>query len=133
MKSFSSLTRMLLPVIVLLLLAGCSMVTVQSQRYLGVPTYAPTDPSTVEILRTEPTRPNVRLGEISLEPQGKPPVSELDEKLRVAAAKMGANAAVIVANKTEIVGAWVTGPWFAREADPIYGRIIIAVAIRYTP
>jgi len=133
MKSFSWLTRMLLPMIVLFLLAGCSMVTVQSQRYLGVPTYAATDPSTVEILRTVPTRPNVRLGEISLEPQDHPPVSELDEKLRVAAAKMGANAAVIVANKTEIVGAWVTGPWFAREADPIYGRVIIAVAIRYTP
>ena len=101
MSSFSSLKRMGLPLIFLSLLAGCSMVTVESQRYLGVPTYASTDPSTVEILQTVPTRPNVRLGEISLEPQGKPPVSEIEEKLRTAAAKMGANAAVIVADKTQ--------------------------------
>ena len=133
MNRSSSLKRMFLPVIFLSFLAGCSLVTVESQRYLGVPTYAPTNPAQVEILRTEPTRPNVRLGEISLEPQDHPPVSEIEEKLRTAAAKMGANAAVIVADKTQIIGAWVTGPWFAREADPIYGRVIIAVAIRYTP
>lgn len=131
MNRSSSLKRMFLPVIVLSFLAGCSMVTVESQRYLGVPTYAPTNPAQVEILRTEPTRPHVRLGEISLEPQDHPSVAEIEEKLRTAAAKMGADAAVIVADKTQIIGAWVTGPWFAREADPIYGRVIIAVAIRY--
>lgn len=132
MNRSSSLKRMFLPVMFLSFLACCSMVTVESQRYLGVPTYAPTNPAQVEILRTEPTRPHVRLGEISLEPQDHPQVSEIEEKLRTAAAKMGANAAVIVADKTQIIGAWVTGPWFAREADPIYGRVIIAVAIRYT-
>lgn len=131
MNRSSSLKRMFLPVIVLSFLAGCSMVTVESQRYLGVPTYAPTNPAQVEVLRTEPTRPHVRLGEISLEPQDHPSVAEIEEKLRTAAAKMGADAAVIVADKTQIIGAWVTGPWFAREADPIYGRVIIAVAIRY--
>ena len=131
MNRSSSLKRMFLPVIVLSFLAGCSMVTVESQRYLGVPTYAPTNPAQVEILRTEPTRPHVRLGEISLEPQDHPSVAEIEEKLRTAAAKMGADAAVIVADKTQIIGAWVTGPWFAREADPIYGRVIIAVVIRY--
>ena len=133
MNRSSSLKRMFLPVIFLSFLAGCSMVTVESQRYLGVPTYAPTNPAQVEILRTEPTRPHVRLGEISLEPQDHPPVAEIEDKLRTAAAKMGANAAVIVADKTQIIGAWVTGPWWARQADPIYGRVIIAVAIRYTP
>ena len=133
MSRSSSLKRVFLPVISLSFLAGCSLVTVESQRYLGVPTYAPTNPAQVEILRTEPTRPNVRLGEISLEPQDHPQVSEIEEKLRTAAAKMGANAAVIVADKTQIIGAWVTGPWWARQADPIYGRVIIAVAIRYTP
>ena len=133
MSRSSSLKRVFLPVIFLSCLAGCSMVTVESQRYLGVPTYAPTDPAKVEILQVAPTRPHVRLGEISLEPQDHPPISEVEDKLRTAAAKMGADAAVIVADKTQIIGAWVTGPWFAREADPIYGRVIIAVAIRYTP
>ncbi len=115
----------------LALLVGCSMVSVQSKQYLGVPTYPPTDPAAVEILRLEPQRPNERLGEITLEPQGNPTVQEMEAKARQAAAKMGANAVVIVADRTERMGGMVTGPWWGRQYDPVYGRVIIGVAIRY--
>ncbi|HQG30610.1 MAG TPA: hypothetical protein PLA83_01670 [Deltaproteobacteria bacterium] len=118
-------------VISVMLLAGCSTVSVQKRAYLGVPAYQPTDPAKVEILRTEPTRPFDRLGEIDLEPAGNPPVQKLEQKLKDAAAQMGADAAVIVADKTRLMGGYVTGPWWGGQIVPEYGRVIVAVAIRY--
>ena len=55
----------------------------------------------------------------------------MEAKLRLAAARMGADAAVIVADRMRYMGAFVSGPWWDREISPIYGRVIIAVAIRY--
>jgi hypothetical protein len=111
--------------------AGCSWVSVQSKQYLGVPTYPPTDPAAVEILRSEPLRLNERLGEITLEPQGNPTVQEMEAKLRQAAAKMGADAVVIVADRTMLMGGVAMGPWWGRQLNPVYGRVIVGVAIRY--
>ena len=45
---------------------------------------------------------------------------------------MGANAVVIVADHTQIVGAVVSGPLWARSVNTITGRVIVGVAIRYT-
>ncbi len=110
---------------------GCSYVSIQSRQYLAVPYYAPTDPAGVQILHSEPGRPHERLGEVSLEPEGNPPVAEMEKKLREAVARMGANAAVIVADTTRLMGGYVTGPWWGRQIYPQYGRVIVAVAIRY--
>ncbi len=130
--------RILIVTLVLMVLAllsfvtGCTYVSVESRAYLAVPSYAATNPADVQILRTEPTRPHERLGEISLQPEGNPPVLEMEAKLREAAAKMGADAAVIVADKTRYMGSYETGPWWdGRQISAQYGRIIIAVAIRY--
>ncbi len=112
-------------------LSGCSFVTVNSKPYLGVPVYPPTDPASVQILRGEPSRPHERLGEISLEPEGNPPTAEMEARLKEAGAQMGADAVVIVADTTRIMGGYVTGPWWDRQIYPVYGRVIIAVAIRY--
>jgi hypothetical protein len=113
-------------------LAGCSSVSVQTKQYLGVPQYSPTDPANVAILREPPVRPHIRLGEVTLEPQDSPPVAVLEQKLQQAAAQMGADAAVIVADRTMRMGAIVTGPWWGREISPEFGRVIVAVAIKYT-
>ncbi len=112
-------------------LAGCSYVTVDSRHYLAVPVYPPTDPATIQILHAAPVRPHERLGEIELTPEGNPPIAEIEAKLRQAAADMGADAAVIVADTTRLTGEYVTGPWWGRQVYPQYGRVIIAVAIRY--
>ena len=117
---------------VLSFIAGCNYVTVNTKPYLGVPQYPPTNPASVEILRTEPLQPHDRLGEIYLEPTGNPSVTEMEQKLREAAAKMGADAAVLVADRTMRMGATVTGPWYGRQVSPDFQRVIIAVAIRYT-
>lgn len=116
----------------LALLTGCSTVSIQSTSYLGTPNYPPTDPVSVEILQTAPTKPHVRLGEITAEPSGSPTKQEIQQKLQVAAAKMGANAVVIVSDRTQIMGAAVVGGWYDREVVQETGRVIVAVAIRYT-
>ncbi len=122
----------LIAALVFTLVSGCSYVSVSTKQYLGVGAYPPTDPARVQILRSEPRLPNERLGEITLEPQGNPSIAEMETKLRQAAAQMGADAAVIVADRTEYMGSYVTGPWWGREIYPEYGRVIVAVAIKYT-
>ena len=120
-----------LTALILFVLFGCTYVSVDSRRYLAVPAYPPTDPASVQILHEPPTQPHERLGEIALQPEGHPSVQEMEAKLREAAAKMGAEAVVIVADRMQYMGSFVSGPWWGREISPIYGRVIIGVAIRY--
>ena len=127
--------RLLMPVaaVFVVLLAGASgCVSVQSRQYLGVEAFSATNPSTVEILRHPPTRPHLRLGEITVEPQSNTSVTTIEQKFRQAAAKMGANAVVIVSDKTQLLGIQDTGPWYGGDLTPITGRVIVGVAIRYT-
>jgi hypothetical protein len=125
-------SALILVLVALVYMGGCNYVTVNTRPYLGVPQYPPTNPATVEILRTAPLSPHERLGEIYLEPTGNPTVTEMEQKLRQAAAKMGAEAAVLVADRTMLMGATVAGPWYGRQISPDFQRVIIAVAIRYT-
>lgn len=127
------LARFILPVLVLSALAlnGCATVNASSERYLGVPQVAPTDPASVEILRREPKRPHVQIGEVSLSPSGGAAVADLERALRVEAAKLGADAAVVVQDRTKRVGTFVSGGWWMHQRTPVYARQIIAVAIRY--
>ncbi len=117
----------------LMAVTGCQTVSTSSRQYLGGPTFPPTDPLQVQILRTEPTRPHVQLGQVQAEPSSDSvPNPQIEQALQKAAAKMGANAVVIVADRTQAMGAVVTGPLWARQLDTITGRVIVGVAIRYT-
>lgn len=118
-----------------ILLTGCNTVSIQSKQYLGLPQYPPTDPATVQILRQVPQVPNVKIGEISAEPQGNPTAQAIEQKLRTAGAAMGANAVVIVVDRTMVTGATVLGGpfWGGASIVPDTGRVIIGVAIRFTP
>lgn len=133
MKKMMRLCLGLLAAATLLVTTGCNTVSISSLQYLGEPNYPPTDPNTVEILRVAPTRSNVRLGEVTAEPSSDSvPVSKIEATLQKAAAKMGANAVVIVSDRTQITGAFVTGPWYGRSLQETTGRVIVGVAIRYT-
>ncbi len=110
---------------------GCASVNVSTVRYIGAPRLAPTDPNAVEILRRVPRRPHEKLGQVVLQPSGNPPVEDLEKAIRTAAAQMGADAAVLVFDRTRRVGTVVEGPWWDRTAYPVYGRRIVAVAIHY--
>src|SRR5262245_18384989 len=115
-----------------LLLAGCSSVSTRIQPYLGGPTYHPTDPTRVAILRAEPSRPDERLGEVFAEPSGQPTVAQYEQALREGAAKMSADAVVVVYDQMQVLGTVVSGPWWAPSTSPIVGRVVIGLAIRYT-
>jgi len=133
--SVKTLTRLFfLPLFftAMMLLTGCQTVSTQSTQEIGGPTYPPTNPADVQILRTQPTRPHVRLGEVRAEPSDESvSAAKIEEALRKAAAKLGAEAAVVVYDHTQVTGAYVTGPWYGRSIETIQGRVVIAVAIRY--
>jgi hypothetical protein len=111
---------------------GCNTVSINSNPYVGVQAYPQTNPADIRIMRTEPTRPNVRIGEIRAEPSSESvSVQKIEEALRNAAAKIGADAVVIVYDQTQVTGAVVTGPWFGRSVQTIQGRVVVGVAIKY--
>lgn len=115
-----------------LLLTGCQTVSTSHAQNIGVPRYAPTDPALVQILRTPPTRAHVRVGEVRAEPNSQNvDVARIEAVLRKEAAKLGADAAVVVYAHTQLVGAQVVGGWFNRSVELTQGRIVVAVAIKY--
>ncbi|MBN8548372.1 MAG: hypothetical protein J0M12_03535 [Deltaproteobacteria bacterium] len=113
-------------------LGACSQVSVDVDPALGNPTYPPTDPNSVQILKVFPSRPFVNLATIMVEPTGSPTTAEIESKLRAAAAQLGANAAVIVADRTVLMGATIEGGLGMRQLDRDYERVIDTVAIRFT-
>jgi hypothetical protein len=110
---------------------SCSSVSSSSERLLGSPVFPPTRPEAVVILRREPRKPHDRIGHVFLEPSGSPSVEEMEQAIRTEAAKLGADAAVIVLDRTHRIGRVYEGPWWDRRSFPIYERKIVAVAIRY--
>jgi hypothetical protein len=132
MKRITSVVAAALAGMALLLSAGCQTVSSSSTQYVGVPKFPPTNPAQVQILRTEPTRPSIKLGEIRVEPSSdKVDVTKIENALRTEAAKLGADAAVVVYDKTQVVGAQVVGGWLNRSIETIQGQVVIAVAIKY--
>lgn len=132
MKIVTRSIAMLAAAASLMALTGCNTVSTSVRQDIGGPTFPPSNPALVQILRTPPTRPHMRLGEVQAEPSSDSvPVTEIEAALRKAAAKMGADAAVVVYDKTQTTGAYVTGPWWGRQVQTVQGRVIIAVAIKY--
>lgn len=132
MKTLKLILTLSLTVTTLFFVTGCQTVSITSNQEIGGPTFQPTNPAQVEVLRTAPSKPNVRLGEVRAEPSDESvPAAKIEEALRKAGAKMGANAVVVVSDTTQVTGAYVTGPWYGRSIERIVGRVVVAVAIRY--
>jgi hypothetical protein len=88
-----------------MLLAGCASVApVRIVPTEGTPHYPPTDPTSVTVLRSEPPRPFVTLGQVVLDLGHTLPVPEMEQKLRQAAASLGANAVFISSDMTTLKG-----------------------------
>jgi len=114
-------------------LAGCSWVSVDTQRYFDAPTYPPVDPASVEILGSHPQRPYVTLGELHLDATGGPSVSEIRLKLQKAVAKMGGDA-VVLSGDTSMMQVGPLEPsshWWSQLTDPAPDRLIMGTVIRY--
>jgi hypothetical protein len=132
MKTRIQTLTLIASVAALLAGAGCNTVSTTSTQYLGGSTYPPTDPGVVVILRTMPTRPHIQLGEIRAEPAStSTDVMAIEKVLREKAAKMGADAAVVVVDRIQTTGAMVVGGFLNRSVETIEGRVIVAVAIKY--
>ncbi len=115
-----------------LTLCGCASIGVNTKEYLTSPRYAPTDLARVGILSTEPKQPHETLGEIMLTIQGNPSREKVEQKLKAAAAKLGADAVFVRYDTTHVIPVlyydWWGGPYATSQA--VY-RSIVAVAIKY--
>lgn len=117
--------------LILLIQSGCSHVSVHSHEYIGLPEFPATSPAGIEILHAPPARPHDRIGEVTLFPEGKPSKQDIESKLKDAAAAMGADAVVIVSDSMRELGEYMTGPWWDGQINTEWGRVIVAVCIRY--
>ncbi len=116
-----------------LAIAGCAGTNVSTTPYPNVGDFPPTEPARVQILRAEPARPHVKLGEITVDASSSPPPTpqEVDGKLRAAAAKLGADAAVVVVDTTQPGLPVAGGTWWGRTPMSRTAREVIAVAVKY--
>ena len=112
-------------------LAGCATVDATSTPYIGAAHPPPTDPAGVTILREPPTQPHDGLGEVIVDAstQPAPPIEQVENKLKIEAARLGADAVVIVLDRIQPVGFYVYGP--CGGADPVFGRRVVGVAIKF--
>jgi hypothetical protein len=114
-------------------IAACASVDATSTTFAGASHPPPSDPARVAILRTEPGKAHEQLGEIVVDASTDPapPITDVEAKLRSEAAKMGADAVVIVLDRIQPTGLYVTGGWYNRSLDTVTGRKIVGVAIKY--
>jgi hypothetical protein len=96
--------------------------------YPDVPRFAPTNPAGVELLRRDPRRDHIRLGEVWIRPDPGMDRFYVEGVLREKAAVMGADALVIVADKYFREGV-VHNYWRGRMA--VYERHIVGIAVRF--
>jgi hypothetical protein len=112
---------------------GCASSNVSTIRYANVPDFPPTTPASVQILRSEPARPHQMLAELSMAAPTEstaPAVQQVEEKLRAAAAALGADAVVLVVDPLQPT-AVASRTWWGSSARGTGGRDVIAVAIKY--
>jgi hypothetical protein len=114
------------------LAAACASINATTTQYVGAPRFGPSDPKAVQILRAEPKEAHDKLGEVVLEVpvDPGPPVDEIEQRLRAEAATLGATAVVVVFDRMQPVGAFVSGGWYTRTVDIMEERKIVGVAIR---
>jgi len=96
--------------------------------YPDTPRFAPTSPADVDLLRREPRRDHIRLGEVWIRPSYRMDRFHVEGVLREKAARMGADALVIVADRYFREGV-VFNYWHGPRA--VYERHIVGIAIRY--
>jgi len=118
----------------MLFLAGLILAVASCYRPYGyrfypeTPRFAPTDPTVVNLLRRQPRRDHIQLGEVWIRPGYRMDRFYVEGVLREKAAAMGADALVIVADRYFREGV-VFNYWHGPRA--VYERHIVGIAIRY--
>lgn len=99
-----------------------------SRYYPHTPRFEPTHPARVELLRREPRRDHIRLGEVWINPEPWMSAYDVEGILQEKTADMGGDALVIVADRFFNRGAHY-GYW--RRPARVYDRQIVGIAIRF--
>jgi len=117
----------------LFVFAGCSSVAVRTIPYPEVQRFPPTMPDLVGVMTQAPQRPHDQLGEVVVEPEGHPSIDKIYAALQEGAAPLGADAVVIVSDKSGQIGGIIpaSGRWLKRELTPTPHEAVVGVAIRY--
>ena len=108
---------------------GCATIDENTHAYLGSPVLAPTLPDHVQIYASEPKIAKDPLGEIMLSIDGNPPRQKIEEKLKKAGAKLGADGVFIMSDKTHIYPVVYWDYWGATTSDG-WHRVVVAVAFK---
>jgi len=112
-----------------LMLCGCATIYENTHAYIGSPQLAPTSPTNVQIFAAEPKRPMDRLGEIILSIDGNPPRQKVENKFKVAAAKLGADGVYIASDRTHIYP-MVYYDYWGPVNDEVWHRLVVGVAFK---
>ena len=112
-----------------LIFCGCATISENTHAYLGSPQLAPTTPTAVQILTSEPKQPVERLGEIILSVDGNPPRQKLENKLKAAAARLGASGVFIVSDRTHIYPITYWDCWGPATSED-WHRLIVGIAFK---
>ncbi len=121
-------------VLALLVMGGCATIDATTAPAVGAPRFSPSDPAAVQILRQDPPRQFDQLGQIVLDASTNPapPVMDIEARLRSEAAKLGADAVVIVWDRIQPIGVQYTGgPWWGGDVEAIRAHRLVGVAIRF--
>lgn len=116
------------------LLVSCASIDSSTTPYVGVTHYPPSNPASVEIIRGETTiRPHDRLGEIMIDASTDPApeVTKIEERLRQEAARIGADAVLVVYDRVQPVAVYVSGYYWSRTASTVTGHRLVGLAIKY--
>jgi len=106
---------------------GCYQ-TYGARYYPHMRNFPPTSPAQVVLLRSEPRRAHIALGEVWIRPRYYMDRYQVESMLKEKAARMGADAVVIVRDKYYREGV-VYNYW--RGSRAVYERHIVGIAIRY--
>jgi hypothetical protein len=116
-------------------LVACANLEATTTPYASAPHYPPSDPASVQILRTQPTQSHDRPGEIVVDTSIHSATlgNDIEQKLRQEAAKLGTDAVVVVYDRLQPMGTYVMGWYWDQSVETVTERDIVAVAIKYRP
>jgi hypothetical protein len=116
-------------------LVACAGLDATTTPYAGAPHYPPSDPASVQVLRTQPTKSHDRLGEIVVDASTHSATlgNEVEQKLRQEAAKLGADAVVVVHDRLQPMGAYFMGGYWDQRIERVTEHTVVGVAIKYQP
>ncbi len=117
---------------VVLASSGCTTVRTSHRQDIGETRYPPSDAAKIEIMRYVPARPHVRVGEVQVKlPNPKVEPEVIEAALQKESAKLGADAVIVVFDRTQATGFVMYCPTWAPALEAIKGCVVVGIAIKY--